>query len=130
MKVERLDHLVLTVASIAETCRFYESALGMEARSFGAGRIALHFGGQKINLHEAGAEVKPNARNALPGSADLCFITTTPIADVVVHLSTCGVAIEHGPVAQTGALGAMSSVYFRDPDGNLIEVAEYGAGGE
>jgi catechol 2,3-dioxygenase-like lactoylglutathione lyase family enzyme len=126
MDVERLDHLVLTVANIAKACLFYESVLGMEVRNFGGGRLALHFGNQKINLHQAGAEVKPNARNAMCGSADLCFVTTTPMADVVAHLSACGVAIEHGPVAQTGTLGAITSVYFRDPDGNLIEIAEYG----
>jgi catechol 2,3-dioxygenase-like lactoylglutathione lyase family enzyme len=127
MKIEQLDHLVLTVASIVKACLFYESVLGMEVRKFGEGRLALHFGDQKINLHEAGAEVKPNARHAVPGSADLCFITATPMTDVMAHLSERGVAIEHGPVAQTGARGAMTSVYFRDPDGNLIEVAIYDA---
>lgn len=128
MRIERLDHLVLTVADIEAACRFYETVLGMERRSFGQGRTALHFGRQKINLHLLGSEVKPNAARATAGSADLCFITYMPIAEVAAHLDACGVAIEHGPVAQTGALGSMRSVYFRDPDGNLIEVAIYDAG--
>jgi catechol 2,3-dioxygenase-like lactoylglutathione lyase family enzyme len=97
----------------------------MKRVTFGEGRPALHFGQHKINLHEVGREVKPNAARATAGSADLCFIATAPIDDVTAHLASCGVAVEHGPVAQTGALGAMRSVYFRDPDGNLIEVANY-----
>jgi catechol 2,3-dioxygenase-like lactoylglutathione lyase family enzyme len=126
MDVERLDHLVLTVASIAETCRFYETALGMKAVTFAEGRTALHFGGQKINLHEASREFEPKALHPTPGSGDLCFIAAVPIGEVVAHLQACGVPIEEGPVARTGALGEMQSVYVRDPDQNLIEIAHYG----
>ena len=126
MKVERLDHLVLTVASIAETCAFYQRALGMKAVEFQPGRMALHFGDQKINLHEAGREFEPKAAHPTAGSADLCFIAAMPIAEVAAHLTACGVAIEEGPVPRTGALGAMQSVYIRDPDANLIEIASYG----
>src|SRR5688500_13943677 len=111
MKVERLDHLVLTVASIAETCRFYESVLGMRAVAFEPERIALHFGDQKINLHEVGHEFEPKAARATAGSGDLCFITGTAMGEVIAHLEACGVAIEVGPVARTGALGVMQSVY-------------------
>ena len=125
MQIDRLDHLVLTVASIAETCRFYETVLEMKPVTFGAGRTALHFGRQKINLHEAGREFEPRAARAVPGSGDLCFITTAPIAAALKHLAACGVMIEEGPVPRTGALGEMTSVYFRDPDDNLIEVAVY-----
>jgi catechol 2,3-dioxygenase-like lactoylglutathione lyase family enzyme len=125
MKIERLDHLVLTVADIAKTCEFYEKVLGMETVTFGAGRTALSFGQQKINLHQAGKEFEPKAVRPTPGSGDLCFITSTPVAAVTVHLKKAGVAIEEGPVACTGATGPIQSVYFRDPDGNLIEMSNY-----
>lgn len=125
MKIDSLDHLVLTVRDIDATLDFYQRVLGMEAVTFGAGRRALAFGRQKINLHPATAPLKPHALHPTPGSADLCLISDMPIADIVVHLQRCGVAIEEGPVPRTGATGAISSVYFRDPDGNLIEVANY-----
>jgi catechol 2,3-dioxygenase-like lactoylglutathione lyase family enzyme len=125
MKIERLDHLVLTVADIAKTCEFYEKVLGMETVTFGAGRKALSFGRQKINLHQAGKEFEPKAVKPTPGSGDLCFITSTPVTEVIEHLKQQGVAIEEGPVPRTGATGPIQSVYFRDPDGNLIEVSNY-----
>jgi catechol 2,3-dioxygenase-like lactoylglutathione lyase family enzyme len=125
MKIERLDHLVLTVADIAKTCEFYEKVLGMETVTFGAGRKALSFGQQKINLHRAGQEFEPKAARPTPGSGDLCFITSTPVAAVILHLKKAGVAIVEGPVPRTGATGPIQSVYFRDPDGNLIEASNY-----
>ena len=125
MKIDGLDHLVLTVADIDASIAFYVDVLGMEAVSFGAGRRALAFGAQKINLHPASAPLAPHAAQPLPGSADLCLISGTPIADVMVHLHGRGVVIEQGPVSRTGATGPIMSVYFRDPDGNLIEVANY-----
>jgi catechol 2,3-dioxygenase-like lactoylglutathione lyase family enzyme len=125
MKIERLDHLVLTVADIAKTCEFYEKVLGMETVTFGAGRTGLSFGQQKINLHQAGKEFEPKAVKPTPGSGDLCFIASTPMAEAIEHLRKEGVAIEEGPVPRTGATGPMQSVYFRDPDGNLIEVSNY-----
>src|SRR5580692_8294015 len=125
MKIEHLDHLVLTVADIARTCEFYEKVLGMETVTFGAGRKALSFGQQKINLHQAGQEFEPKAARPTPGSGDLCFITSTPVAAVILHLKKAGVAIEEGPVPRTGATGPIQSVYFRDPDGNLIEASNY-----
>ena len=125
MKIDRLDHLVLTVRDIDATIAFYVDVLGMEAVSFGAGRRALAFGRQKINLHAASAPLAPNAATPMPGSADLCLITATPLADVIAHLQRTGVAIEQGPVPRTGATGPILSVYFRDPDGNLIEVSNY-----
>ncbi len=121
--LERLDHLVLTVRDLEATCAFYETVLGMRHESFGQGRTALHFGRQKINLHQAGREFEPKALKPTPGSADLCFLAATPIAEIVAHLEGRGIAIEEGPVARTGAQGPITSVYFRDPDGNLIEVA-------
>ncbi len=123
MKVERLDHLVLTVADMGATIAFYEKVMGMRTLSFGAGRKAMAFGQSKINLHPAQAPFKPNAACPMPGSADLCFIVSTPIAEVVKHLAACGVAIEVGPGERSGALGSIMSVYFRDPDHNLIEVS-------
>jgi len=122
-----LDHLVLTVADLERTCAFYARVLGMRAESFttatGEVRQALHFGAMKINLHRAGAEFEPKARQPLPGSADLCFLTEAPLADWQAHLADCGVAIEEGPVERTGARGPILSLYLRDPDGNLIEIA-------
>lgn len=125
MRIERLDHLVLTVRDIAATCKFYSTVLGMEVVTFGAGRKALAFGQQKFNLHEAGREFEPKADRPTPGSADLCLIAVGPLADVIAHLRACGVPILEGPVQRTGALGPITSVYFRDPDQNLIEVSTY-----
>ncbi len=121
-----LDHLVLTVADIDATAAFYGRVLGMRRVSFGQGRTALAFGRQKINLHQAGRELEPKARHPTPGSGDLCLITAASIEALVAHLQACGVEIEAGPVARTGAVGPIQSVYFRDPDGNLIEVSRYG----
>jgi catechol 2,3-dioxygenase-like lactoylglutathione lyase family enzyme len=125
MNVECLDHLVLTVKDIGATCAFYSSVLGMRVVTFGEDRTALAFGSQKINLHLVGHEFEPKAHQPTPGSADLCFITDIPLAEVIAHLRSSGVAIIEGPVPRTGALGAMVSVYFRDPDSNLIEVSSY-----
>lgn len=125
MHLERLDHLVLTVASIEATCAFYERVLGMDVVTFDQGRKALAFGSQKINLHQQGQEFEPKAFRPTPGSADLCFISREPLAQVIDRLHACGVEIIVGPVTRTGALGPMTSVYFRDPDLNLIEVAHY-----
>ena len=124
--VDRLDHLVVTCADIETSASWYQRVLGMEREEFDENRrTALKFGGQKLNLHEAGREFKPNAANAGVGTQDLCFITAVDADDVVAHLEHCGVAIEEGPVPKVGALGPMMSVYCRDPDGNLIEVASY-----
>ena len=124
--VDRLDHLVLTVASVEKTCDFYAKVLGMEVRTFGPDkRKALHFGRQKINLHQAGREFEPKATRPMPGSADLCFVTEKSLEAVRVHLKACNVKIEAGPVERTGATGRMRSLYFRDPDQNLIEVSAY-----
>jgi len=123
--LDRLDHLVLTVRDIETTCAFYEKVLGMTRRSMAEGRVALHFGRQKINLHPHPSPIDPKAAAPAPGAADLCFIAATPIDDVVAHLEHQGVAIELGPVRREGALGPMTSVYFRDLDGNLIEVSNY-----
>jgi catechol 2,3-dioxygenase-like lactoylglutathione lyase family enzyme len=125
LKIDRLDHLVLTVADVEATCAFYEKVLGMAAATFDEGRRALVFGRQKINLHLAGREFEPKAARPTPGSADLCFIAETPLDEVRRHLARCEVAVIEGPVERAGALGRMLSVYFRDPDLNLIEVSNY-----
>ncbi len=125
MKINRLDHLVLTVARIEKTVAFYETVLGMVPVRFGQGRTALVYGTQKINLHEAGKEFEPKAKHPQPGSADLCFITDTPLEQVQEKLERQGVEIEEGPVERTGATGVILSVYIRDPDGNLIELSNY-----
>jgi catechol 2,3-dioxygenase-like lactoylglutathione lyase family enzyme len=123
MKISRLDHLVLTVRNIETSVKFYESVLGMEQEIFGVDRVALKFGAQKINLHEAGKEFEPKAQQPLTGSADLCFITQTALHKAMAHVAVLGVEIIDGPVERTGANGPIISFYFRDPDGNLIEVA-------
>jgi catechol 2,3-dioxygenase-like lactoylglutathione lyase family enzyme len=125
LRIDRLDHLVLTVASIDASCEFYERILGMAVVRFGQGRTALTFGAQKINLHHAGKEIVPHAQHPVPGSADLCLITSTPLEQVMAHVRSHGVNILEGPVNRTGATGAIRSIYFRDPDGNLIEVSNY-----
>ena len=121
--INGLDHLVLTVTDVEASVAFYERALGMTPVTFAGGRRALAFGAQKINLHPHGREFEPKAARPTPGSADLCFLTARPLAEVQAHLAACGVAIVEGPVRRTGATGPILSVYFRDPDGNLIEVA-------
>lgn len=125
IRIDRLDHLVLTVASIDKTCEFYSGVLGMQVTRFGEGRTALTFGRQKINLHEVGREFAPRAAHATAGSGDLCLISAVPLEEVIAHLDARGVTIIEGPVEKTGATGAIRSVYFRDPDGNLVEVSEY-----
>ncbi|BCP53192.1 virulence protein [Kaistia sp. 32K] len=121
--IDHLDHLVLTVASIERTCDFYARALGMTVETFAEDRVALRFGRQKINLHKVGHEFEPKARFAVAGSADLCFLASTPLEDVEAHLERAGVDVELGPVLRTGAMGAILSIYLRDPDGNLIEIS-------
>lgn len=125
MKIERIDHFVLTVRDIDATCDFYERALGMTRETFAGGRTALRFGDQKINLHLAGRELEPKAATPTPGSGDFCLIAATPIDAVVDHLRAAGVEIELMPSPRTGALGPITSVYFRDPDMNLVEVSVY-----
>lgn len=125
MKVDHLDHLVLTVKDVDASCAFYSKVLGMQIVTFGTGRKALVFGGQKINLHQFGKEFEPRAANPMPGSADLCFIAAVPLSEVIAHLIASDVEIIEGPVKRTGAQGEIVSVYFRDPDMNLIEVANH-----
>ena len=124
VKVASLDHLVLTVRDIDRTCAFYEQTLGMQRRTFGADRrTALHFGTQKLNLHPTSQVLDPNDKHATPGSADLCYLTTTPIAEVQAHLARLGIPVILGPISRTGAQGELRSVYCYDPDENLIEIA-------
>ncbi|WP_414039851.1 VOC family protein [Acidithiobacillus sp. M4-SHS-6] len=125
MQIDRIDHIVLTVADISATCEFYSRVLGMRVISFAGERKALAFGRQKVNLHAHGREFEPKASLPTPGSADLCLIASTPIPEVVSHLQNCGVPVIEGPVTRTGATGPITSVYFRDPDANLIEVSNY-----
>lgn len=125
VKIDRIDHIVLTVHDLERTIAFYSRVLGMEPVTFAGGRRGLAFGRQKLNLHQAGREFEPKALAPAPGAIDLCFISETPLADAIATLEAEGVVIIEGPVDKTGALGPMKSVYFRDPDGNLIEVSNY-----
>ena len=123
LEIDSLDHLVLTVADVGRTVDFYERVLGMRPVTFGDGRRALVFGRQKLNLHQAGREFEPKARAPVAGSADFCLLTRVPLSEVAAHLEGCGVPIEEGPVRRTGARADLESLYLRDPDGNLVEVA-------
>ncbi len=125
MKIDRLDHLVLTVKDIEKSCQFYSQVLGMQRISFAQGRQGLKFGKQKINLHEYNKEFEPKALKPTPGSADLCLITEAALSEVIQHLDSCQVDIIQGPVKRTGAMGPITSIYIRDPDQNLIEIATY-----
>lgn len=125
MKIARIDHLVLTVKSIEATCTFYTKVLGFEVATFKQGRKALTFGQQKFNLHEVGKEFEPKAERPTPGSVDLCLISVVPLPEAQAHIESCGVKIIEGPVERTGATGPIRSIYFRDPDLNLIEISEY-----
>jgi len=123
--ITHLDHLVLTVEDISRTVAFFTGVLDMEEISFGGGRKALAFGQQKINLHQKGHEFEPKAFHPTPGSADLCFIASVPLETVIARLNERGVSILEGPVQRTGAQGPILSIYFRDPDLNLIEISNY-----
>ena len=125
MRIDRLDHLVLTVADVDVTVEFYSRVLGMEPVTFRGGRRALAFGHSKINLHQAGHKFEPKAARPTPGSADLCLIVADPLGQVVAELARHGVTIEEGPVERTGATGPILSVYLRDPDRILIEISTY-----
>ena len=125
MHIDRLDHLVLTVANVDVTCAFYQRVLGMGVVTFGESRKALTFGAQKINPHQHGREFEPKADMPTPGSADLCLIAGVPLAEAQAHVRACGIDIIEGPVQRTGAKGSILSIYFRDPDANLIEVSNY-----
>ncbi len=123
MEVSSIDHIVLTITDLEKTIRFYESILGMKVVHFGEDRVALKFGNQKINLHEKGKDFEPKANHPTPGSADLCFLTTMEIIKAKAFILQQGVGIIEGPVERTGATGSLLSIYFRDPDNNLIELS-------
>ena len=125
MKIDSLDHLVLTVKDIDASCVFYSRALGMQVMTFGEGRKALAFGRQKINLHLHGNEFEPKADKPMPGSADLCFVSSVPLQEIIAHLQQAEIQILEGPVQRTGAVGPIMSVYIRDPDLNLVEISNY-----
>ncbi len=125
MNIIHLDHLVLTVANIEVTLNFYQRVLGMEKQTFANDRVALKFGNQKINLHQVDNGPEPKANTPSPGSADLCFVTQSPLSDAMQHVRDCGIEILEGAVTRTGAMGPMMSFYFRDPDLNLIELCHY-----
>jgi catechol 2,3-dioxygenase-like lactoylglutathione lyase family enzyme len=121
--VRSIDHFVLTCADVQATIDFYTRVLGMKAETFAGGRRALSFGQQKINLHQKGAEFTPRSRMATAGSGDFCLLSDVRIPEIVAHLDAEGVEIIEGPCDKTGAVGKLLSVYFRDPDGNLVEVS-------
>ena len=129
--VDGTDNFVHTLRDVEERRDYYSRVLGMEVEEFECGRRALKVGRQKINLHQSGAEFEPKAGEPTPGSGDFCLTTGVPLEGVVEHVRSCGVELVEGPVTRTGATGRLESAYFRDPDGNLVEVANYvGSTGE
>ena len=125
MRIDSIDHVVFTVKDINASCEFYSKVLGMEVVTFSEGRKALAFGSQKINLQQLGRESTLIAERPTPGSADICFVTSVPLSEVIAHLNSSGVRLVEGPVERNGARGMMTSVYFRDPDLNLVEISNY-----
>lgn len=123
--IDHIDHLVLTCVDLAATRHFYVEVLQMREETFANGRVAFHFGDQKINVHLRGAEHEPKAHLPVPGSLDLCLIASVPLERVIAHLARCRWPIIEGPVMRTGATQPIRSIYLRDPDLNLIEIAEY-----
>ena len=129
MKLEKIDHVVITVKDLNKTIDFYSNILGMKLEKFSSSldnnqiRYAVSFGSQKINIHEEKKPIKPNALNPSPGSMDICFISKNKINNWVHHLVKKGINIEIGPEKKTGALGPILSIYIRDPDLNLIEIS-------
>ena len=121
--ISSIDHFVLTAGDVDATVDFYTRVLGMGVETFAGGRRALSFGNQKINLHQAGREFEPKARAATSGSADFCLLSDVPVAGISRHLAAEGIEVIEGPVPRTGATGQLVSIYFRDPDGNLVEVS-------
>lgn len=126
VELDRLDHFALTVRDVEQTCVFYEKVLGMARESIGEGRVALRFGRQRININPNQNELTRKAAVPIPGSAEFCLVAATPLTDVVEHLRACGIDLEHGPAKSDASEGAVHSVWFRDPDGNLVQVASYG----
>lgn len=123
--IDYIDHFVLTIRSLEATCAFYERVLGLRHEAITGRPTALLFGEQKINLHQVGRTFEPKAKHPTPGAADFCLVADRPLADVQAHLAACGIAIELVPVDRLDAKGSMTSIYFRDPDGNLVEVSAY-----
>lgn len=126
MNIDSIDHFVITASDVEVICAFYKRVLGMRVREFSKGRKALYFGNQKINIHpHMGLRPTLRARQPEVGGSDFCLITKVPVAEVVQHLKAERVKIEAGPEQRSGAIGSITSVYFRDPDGNLVEVSNY-----
>ena len=123
IRIKNLDHLVITASNLQAIIDFYTKVLGMEHVAFGDNLHSVHFGDQKFNIHDASTNVSPKAKNIVPGSDDFCLISETSVSQVIQHLQDCGVTVEQGPVTRSGAAGVLQSVYFRDPDGNLVEVS-------
>ena len=123
IRISGIDHLAITVADISRTVAFYRRVLGAREVTFGGGRKALQLGANKFDLHDAATGITPVSERPTPGAVDVCLLTETPMRDVIAHLSACDIPLVDGPVERTGALGPLLSVYFRDPDGNLIEVS-------
>ncbi|GAB4224644.1 MAG: VOC family protein [Kiloniellaceae bacterium] len=123
VELDRLDHFALTVRDVEETCAFYEKALGMARQTFGEGRVALRFGRHRININPNPNDLSRKPAVPIPGSAEFCIVVRTPLEKIIAHLRGCGVDLEHGPAEAQGAEGPLRSIWFRDPDGNLVEVA-------
>ena len=127
--IESIDHFVITVADVETTLAFYERVLGFTRSMIPRNPAALKFGSQKINVHRKDRPFEPKAKRPTPGAADFCLVAAGPLEEIKAHVEKCGVTIEVGPVQRMGARGEMTSIYFRDPDGDLVEVSKYSQGG-
>jgi catechol 2,3-dioxygenase-like lactoylglutathione lyase family enzyme len=125
VQMDRLDHFALTVRDVEQTCAFYEKVLGMAREPLGVDRFALRFGHVKINVNPNPSALPRKAAVPVPGSAEICLVSGGPLNDFIRHLESCGIEVEYGPAETQGAEGTIRSICFRDPDGNLIEVASY-----
>jgi catechol 2,3-dioxygenase-like lactoylglutathione lyase family enzyme len=124
--MDHIDHVVMTVENVDQTCAWYLRVLGVRSAAFGEGRKALLLHKQKINLQQKGAELEPHARAPTSGALDVCLISSTPLAQVLEHFKAQRVPVEKGPIKRNGATGLLTSVYVRDPDGNLLEISNPG----
>ncbi|GAB2501805.1 Virulence protein [Corynebacterium atrinae] len=129
MNVSRIDHLVLNCADVDVTAAWFQRALGMQVQQYCEGRTALVFGQQKINLRPQGAPEWGTAKVDTPGALDICFVTELTVEESLAAWEAAGIEVHEGPIQRSGAVGPITSLYALDPDGNLIEVAHYGAQG-
>lgn len=121
----QFDHIVITCQDLAKSAAFYRDVLGMKLDELSDGRVEAHFGSHKINLQPAGVQYGPPSNAGRTWTGNICIIAEEPVQEIAKDLIFSGVTIEEGPVRKIGAMGPIQSIYFRDPDENLIEISNY-----